>query len=158
MSQIFGKRGSQKSESKNLAYADTQRNFNPMVQQGLTGSNMIQQLLQGNPSGFNDYKRATGFDGLMEEGSRGITGNAAAASLLRSGYTGQALSNYANTMQNQYANNYLQGAQGMVSNGLNAGQLIGSTGQVSNQVTKQPKKGLLDYGLAGASLFAGGKG
>jgi hypothetical protein len=158
MSVLFGKRGSNTSTSDNRSFDQINSMFSPMATQGQQGMDSMRALLGGDSRGFDAYKAATGFNPMVEEGSRGITGNAAAAGLLRSGSTGQSLQNYGNMMQNQYAENYLRGQQGLANTGLQAGQLIAGAGQRSRQESKAPKKGLLQYGLSGASLLAGGRG
>jgi hypothetical protein len=100
----------------------------------------LSKLLSGDASGFNSYKDATGFNQLLQEGSRGITGNAAAGGLLRSGGTGKALVNYGNTMQNQYAGNYMQQLLGLSGLGLNAGQLIAGAGDVREAKSSSKEK------------------
>lgn len=158
MGALFGKRAKSTSTTENVNNQYIKDTFSPLTGYAGTGAEMLASLLSGNASGFNAYKDATGFNDLIQEGSRGITGNAAAGGLLRSGGTGKAIANYGNMMQNQYADQYLNRALNLSGLGFNAGQLIAGTGQRNEQVSKGPKKGLLDYGLAGASLIAGGKG
>jgi len=156
MGALFGKRAKQTSSSENKAYDFIKGAYSPLTQYAGSGAEMLAGLLSGDASGFNAYKDATGFDQLIQEGSRGITGNAAAGGLLRSGGTGKALANYGNMMQNQYADQYLNRALNLAGLGMNAGQLIAGAGQTSTSTSKGGKPGLLDYGLAGASLIAGG--
>lgn len=161
MSKIFG--GSKQkstSSSSNQAYDYIKNTFSPLTSYAGTGAEGISRLLGGDSSGFDAYKKATGFDGLIQEGSRGITGNAAAGGLLRSGGTGKALVNYGNTMQNQYADNYLQRLLGLSGLGMNAGQLISGAGNVSNSTqTSKSKPGLggLIGGIA-SGVATGGMG
>lgn len=158
MGALFGKRAKSTSSSENVNNQYIKDQFGGLTGYAGTGAEMLSGLLSGDASGFNAYKDATGFDQLIQEGSRGITGNAAAGGLLRSGGTGKAIANYGNMMQNQYADQYLNRALNLSGIGMNAGQLIAGTGQTSQSTQKGPKKGLLDYGLAGAGLIAGGKG
>lgn len=158
MGALFGKRAKSTSSSENKAYDYIKSTYSPLTGYAGTGAEMLSGLLSGDASGFNAYKDATGFNQLIQEGSRGITGNAAAGGLLRSGGTGKALANYGNMMQNQYADQYLNRALNLSGLGFNAGQLIAGAGQTSQSTSKGAKPGLLDYGLAGASLIAGGKG
>lgn len=158
MGALFGKRAKQTSSSENVNNQYIKDTFSPLTGYAGSGAEMLAGLLSGDASGFNAYKDATGFDQLIQEGSRGITGNAAAGGLLRSGGTGKAIANYGNMMQNQYADQYLTRALNLAGLGMNAGQLIASTGQTAQSTSKGAKPGLLDYGMAGASLVAGGKG
>jgi hypothetical protein len=114
-------------------------------------------LLGGDTSGFQSYKDATGFDFMTEQGSRGITGNAAARGLLRSGATGKALANYGNQMQNQYAQNYINQLLGLGQLGLGAGGLLAQAGQTSTSTSKSRSKPGLG-GLIGGGLSLIGAG
>src|SRR3546814_16023447 len=105
MSSVFG--GSkQKSSSSNRAFDSINKSFSPLFSQATDSANEIGSFLGGDTSGFNLFKKATGFDAASETGSRGITGNAAAGGLLRSGSTSKALQAFVNEMQNPYANDY----------------------------------------------------
>jgi len=103
---IFGGSKS-KQESKNLAYPGLVQEFGGIQDEATTGANALAALLRGDTSGFDTFKKSTGFDALLQDGSRGITGNAAANGLLRSGSSGKALVNYGNMMQNKYAGDYM---------------------------------------------------
>lgn len=140
MGAIFGKKKSTQ-ESGNKAFDYIKSTFSPLTGYAGTGAEGISRLLSGDASGFNAFKDATGFNQLVQEGSRGITGNAAAGGLLRSGGTGKALVNYGNQMQNQYAGDYLNQLLGLSGIGMNAGQLISGAGQYSQGKSKE-KPGL----------------
>lgn len=130
MGGIFG--GSKSSSTtSNKAYDYLKGQFGPVTGYAGQGASAISKFLGGDSSGFNLFKRATGFDAASEVGSRGITGNAAAAGMLRSGGTSKALQAFGNQMQNQYAGNYLQQLLGLSGLGMNAGQLIGNAGQTT---------------------------
>lgn len=135
MSSIFGGSKS-KSTSSNRAYDSLNQSFSPLFGLASQGANSLSALLGGDSSGFDAYKKATGFDAITEAGSRGITGNAAARGLLRSGSTGKALQGYGNMMQNQYANSYMDRLLGQAGLGFQAGGLVGGAGQVSQQTSK----------------------
>lgn len=158
MSAIFGGAKKQSTErSENRAFDSVNQAFSPLFGLAGSASDQIGALLGGDASGFNAYKDATGFDFLTEEGSRGITGNAAASGLLRSGSTGKALANYGNQMQNQYASQYMNQLLGLGNMGLQAGSLVTSAGQVSEaQSSGREKPGL--GGLVGAGLARMGAG
>lgn len=154
MSSIFGGSKS-RSKSSNRAFDSINQSFSPLFGQATGAADKISALLGGDASGFNAYKDATGFDFLTEEGSRGITGNAAARGLLRSGSTGKAIANYGNQMQNQYASQYLNQLLGLGNMGLAAGGLVTQAGQTSESSGKN-KPGL--GGLIGAGLSLAGAG
>jgi hypothetical protein len=131
MGGIFGKRG--RSESKNVnndllksAYGDAM---------GATGSsiNSLQALLGGDASGFRKFTDAIDLSGQAEYGSRGITGNAAARGLLRSGSTGKALVGYEQMLENQASDQYMNRLLGVGELGLGAGQIVSQAGQQSRQ-------------------------
>lgn len=158
MSAVFGgKKATSKQESGNKSYDYIKETFSPLTEYAGTGAEGLAKLLSGDASGFNAYKGATGFDQLIQDGSRGITGNAAAGGLLRSGGTGKSLANYGNMMQNQYADNYMQRLLGLSGIGTNAGQLITSAGQYSTGSSKSKEKpGLGKFiGMAASGGAAG---
>lgn len=128
MSKIFG--GS-KSKSGNKAYKQINQAFSPLFGHAQTGASALSGLLSGDASGLNAYKKATGFDDLLSYGLRGVTGSAAANSLLRSGSTQRGLLDYANMLQNQNIGQYTGLASGLGQMGLQAGQLVGQAGQFS---------------------------
>ena len=156
MGKIFG--GSKQkstSTSSNKAYDQQNQTFSPVT--NLTGSsaNAMSALLNGDTSGFNAFKDATGFNALTEQGSRGITGNAAAGGLLRSGGTGKALQNYGQAMNSQFADNYFSKLLSQAQLGLGAGNLIAGAGQTSNSTSSSKSKPGLGGLLGGAgSLIA----
>ena len=157
MGSLFGSKQKSVSNTYNKAYDDISTSFSPLFGLAGTGANALQSLLGGDSSGFNAFKGATGFDQLLQTGSRGITGNAAARGLLRSGSSGKALMDYGNSMQNQYAQQYINNLLGLSGIGMNAGQLVAGAGQTSSsKSTSKDKSGLgrfLGGGLAG---IAGG--
>jgi len=144
MSSIFGGSKSKSTqESYNQAYPFIQQTFAPAASQAVTGSNALAQLLGGDPTGFNAYKQATGYDAALEQGSRGITANAAAGGLLRSGGTARALQAFGDQMQQQYAGNYLDRLAQQVQLGTQIGSLIAGAGQRSTgQSSSNSKNGM----------------
>jgi len=124
-----GSKSKQESGNKNMGMINNA--FGGLMGQATEGANGLAALLGGDSSGFNKYKDATGFDFMSEQGSRGITGNAAARGLLRSGSTGKALMNYGNAMQDQYAGNYMDRLLGQAGLGMQAGGLVAGAGQYS---------------------------
>jgi hypothetical protein len=152
--------GGKKSSTSNKSYNELNSAFSPITSQAGTGADALSALLGGDATGFNNYKAATGFDGAAEAGSRGITGNAAASGLLRSGSTGKALEAYGTGLQNQYAQSYLGNLFNQANLGLDAGKVISGAGQTS---TSSEKPGLFNAGSAlgkggGLGAFLGGLG
>jgi hypothetical protein len=131
MQGVFGGSKSKQS-SDNRAYNDIVQNFGGLQEGATTGAGALKALLAGDTSGFDQFKKSTGFDFMGEQGSRGITGNAAAGGLLRSGSSGKALMNYGNQMNNQYANNYMDRLGQQADMGFKAGNLISGTGNRSS--------------------------
>lgn len=155
MGGIFGSKPKSKSSSYNQAFGQISDTFTPVTQFAGTGANALQALLTGDTSGFNKFKQATGFDAAAEEGSRGVTGNAAARGLLRSGATGKALQNYGQNLQNQFAGNYMDRLAQLAGLGMQAGGLITGAGAVSNSSSKGGGKSGLGNALGmGASILA----
>lgn len=136
MSGIFGGKKS-KSVSDNKAYDSINQNFGGLQGMAGTGANALQSLLSGDASGFNKYKDATGFDFAADQGSRGITGNAAAGGLLRSGSTGKSLVSFGNNLQQQFAGNYMDRLMGQADMGFKAGGLLSQAGQQTKQSSRE---------------------
>lgn len=127
MGGIFGKRG--KSSSQNVNNELLKSTFGGAM--GATGNsvNALQALLGGDASGFRKFTDAIDLSGQAEYGSRGITGNAAARGLLRSGSTGRALVDYEQMLENQASNQYMQNLVNTGQLGLGAGQIVAGAGQ-----------------------------
>lgn len=145
MSNFLGGNSKQSSTStsSNQAYPFLQSALGSNV--GSVGSSMgaIQALLSGDTSGLDAFKNATGFNAQTKAGSQGITGNAAASGLLRSGSTGKALANYGNQMNSQATQNYLGQLGSLAGLGLQSAGLIGQAGQTSSSTgTTKSKSGL----------------
>lgn len=156
MGSIFGgSKSKQTASSSNQAFNQLNDTFKPMTAQAGTGANALAALLGGDSSGFNAFKNATGFDAMAEQGSRGITGNAAAGGMLRSGSTAKGLQAFGTGLQNQYANSYMDKLLAQSGLGLQAGQLISGAGNVSNSTgTSSKKDGLGGFLGAAASGIA----
>ena len=117
------------------------------------GCKGLSSLLGGDASGLNMFKKMTGFNAAAEEGSRGITGNAAASGLLQSGSTGKALQRYGNEISNQYANNYMDRLLAQAGLGLQAGNVLsGGAGQTSSLLARVKEQGT-DGGFLGSSYW-----
>lgn len=131
----------QQSSSSNRAYEGLNTAFSPLFANAAAGSNAISALFSGDTSGFDTFKRNTGFNAAAEQGSRGITGNAAASGMLRSGSTARALQGYGTQLQNQYYNNYLDRLFQQANLGFQAGNLVSGAGNVSSSSGTSTSKG-----------------
>jgi len=150
MQSVFGGKRS-KQESKNLAYPDLKQDFGGLQSNATTGANSLNALLSGDTTGFDQFKKSTGYDFMSEQGSRGITGNAAARGLLRSGSSGRALMNYGNQMNNQYAKDYMDRLGSQAEMGFKAGGLISGAGNYTKG-TSSEKPDITKYiGMIAAS-------
>lgn len=146
MSSIFG--GSkQKSTSSNQAYGTLSNALSPVVNTVGSGVNALLGLLGlgGDSSsaaqGLEGYKNSAGYQNAIEGGSRAITGNKAAAGLLRSGSTGKALTQFGEETAQKYYNDYIQNIINTAGLGLNAGSVLASAGNQSKSTSKS-KNGL----------------
>jgi hypothetical protein len=139
MSGLFGKKSKERSTNVNRGMINDA--FGGVM--GATGDsvNALQALLGGDATGFRRFTDAIDLSGQAEYGSRGITGNAAARGLLRSGSTGRALVDYEQMLENQAANQYMQSLLGVGQLGLGAGGLVADVGRESRGKAKD-KSGL----------------
>jgi hypothetical protein len=158
MSSIFGgsKQKSQ-STSNNQAYgaiSDYAGGLLPYAQQGASG---LSSLLGGNTAGLDAFKNAMGYDFTAEQGSRGVTGNAAAAGLLRSGSTQKGLARYATGLNNQFADTYMDQLMKLAGVGQNAANTLAGAGQQSSTTSSgKSKEGMAKTIGAAASFAAAG--
>lgn len=160
---LFGKRASSTSESGNTAYPFLQQQFGGLTGAAGQGGNALAALLGvgGDPAAadaaFKNYRDSSGFDFLLDTGSRAITGSQAAKGLLKSGSTLKRLEQYGQDLASTKFDNYLARLMGLSGLGLQAGQLLGGAGQYSKGISKGPSEGLagpLGSLLSSASAFA----
>jgi len=143
--------GGSSASSGNQAYDLIKGAYSPAMRYTTDAGSAVSRFLGGDTSGFDAYKDATGFDWGAEQGSRGITGNAAARGLLNSGSTQKALVRYGNDYQNQFAKDYISQYLGLGQLGLGAGNLITNAGQVSSSSSDS---GGLGKAIGAALMFA----
>lgn len=153
MGSLFGKTSSEKSNTTNVNRDMINSTFGGVA--GSTGEsvNALQALLGGDASGFRAYTDAIDLSQQAEYGSRGITGNAAARGLLRSGSTGRALVDYEQMLENQTAGQYMQQLLGVGQMGLGAGNLLVEAGREANSSGKSKDKSGLGKGLGKAAAL-----
>lgn len=77
---------------------------------------------------FDRFQDSTGFDFMMDQGSRAITGNQASRGLLQSGSTLKALNNYGQKTGAAYFQNYLANLGALSQSGQQAGNAIANAG------------------------------
>lgn len=100
---------------------------------GATGTQGAEnQLLtsdQSNSPAFQNYLNSTGYNFQMDQGTRALTGSAAAKGLLDSGATAKAVTGYGQNLGSSYFNNYLTQLGGLNNQQqatANAGQAAAS--------------------------------
>lgn len=77
---------------------------------------------------FQNYLNSTDYNFQMDQGTRAITGSAAAKGLLNSGATAKALTQFGQGLAGNYFGNYINSLSGLTGQGLQAGGLIGQAG------------------------------
>lgn len=129
---------SSSSVSGNHAYDFLQNALGGSVGTGTNAMSSMAALLGqgGDPAAaqgaFNNYLGSTGYNFMMDQGSKAITGNKAASGLLKSGSTLKALTGFGQNLGSQYFNNYLTQLQGLVGNGMQAANTISGAGNYAN--------------------------
>lgn len=121
------------NESYNQAYPWLQETYSPAVQSGLHAQDFISALLglNGNPAAndaFDQYKDSSGYDFIMDSGTKAIDNNAASHGMFNSGATAKELTKFGQGTASQFYNNYLDRLLGLSNQGLQAGGLISSAG------------------------------
>lgn len=108
----------------------------PVVNNGVAANTASANLLglngaagsaQSGPA-FQNYLNSTGYGFQMDQGTRAITGSAAARGLLNSGATAKALTSYGQGLAGSSFQNYLGNLNAQTSSGLTASGQIGSAG------------------------------
>lgn len=133
---------SQSSNSSNQAFPFLQSALGGQVGQVGASTSALSSLLGGDSGGLNAFQNATGFDAQAEQGSRGVTGNAAASGLLRSGSTAKGLQSYGQNLQNQSAQSYIQNLLGLGQLGLGSAGVLAGAGTTSSSQGKGSSKGI----------------
>jgi hypothetical protein len=151
-----------KSSSSNINNDLIKSTYSPQMQAGTGATNFLAQLLGVSPggvsstadkigtaangiaegggaqAGYQNYLQQAGFAPAMREMSRGVTGQGAAAGLLRSGATAKALQSRGTELNQSFFNNYLQQLAGLSGLGLQGGGLVANTGQQSTSKGGSP--------------------
>ena len=115
-----------------------------------TGNNAFQSIAallgQGGDAGaakagLDNYLGSTGYNFMMDQGSKAITGNKAASGLLNSGSTLKALNTYGQNTGSQYFQNYLNQLGSLFQGGQNSAGLISGAGGFSNSQSTSSSTG-----------------
>ena len=144
--------GGSTSKSSNKAYNTINQQFSPLLGYAQEGASGLASLLGGDATGLNRYMDVMGFDPMAETLSRGITGNAAAAGLLRSGSTATRLMNKGQELKSMFGNSYIQNLLGLSNLGVNAGQHLVGAGNQSSSSQSPGIGGLLGQVAGGIGI------
>lgn len=148
---LDGRTGQQSSSSSSLsnnqAYPMLSGALQPQVNNATNSSNQMSSLLGLNGagaqnSGFDNWRNSTGYQFGMDQGTKAITGSAAAKGLLNSGSTAKALNTYGQGYADQQFGNYFQQLLGLDNMGNNAAGVIENAGQ---QSTSKSNSSGVDY-------------
>lgn len=153
---LFGG-GKSKSSSGNKFADWAMQNLGGNVGTGNSAFQQIAALLgvggtgganqQAADSAYQNFLKSSGFQNMLDTGSKAITGNAAAKGLLNSGSTLKRLTQFGQDLGQQSFSNYLNQLGSLFTGGLqSAGQVINS-GQVSSG--SQSSQGGIIPGLFG---------
>jgi len=142
MGKIFGGSKS-KSHTENQAYGDLSNAFGNSLDYTNQGGNLIASLLGvgGDTSGFDNFLNSSGYQFVLDSGSKALRGSRAATGGLRSGMTDKALINYGQEVGKSYLKDYMGNALNLANLGLGAGGVLAQAGGVSDSTSKQ-KNGL----------------
>lgn len=135
---LFGG-SSNKSSSSNNAYSFLKDTLGGNVSQGANAMSAIGNFLGlggegGNAqagAGLDNWLSSTGGKFMLDQGSKAITGNAAAKGLLNSGATAKALTGYGQNLAATQSQNYLGNLAQLAQLGLGSAGTIAGAGGVS---------------------------
>lgn len=127
----------QTSNSFNQAYPFLQGALGDQVGNVGKGTSAIASLLglggnEDQTAAFNQFKDSSGYNFILDEGVRGITGSNAARGLLGSGSTLKGISQYSSNLANGFLNSYLSNLLGLSNTGIQAAQVLSTAGNTAN--------------------------
>ena len=137
MSSIFGgSQQQQQSSSSNQAYPYLQGALSGNISNGGNAGNQLANLLglngvQGQNTGFNNWKDSTGYQFGLNQGVGSIVGNAATNGLLNSGATAKAVDTYGQNYANTQYGNYTGMLQNLLGTGVSSAGVLSSAGNTS---------------------------
>lgn len=138
------------STSQNQAFAPLMQSFGGQTDYANQGNSAIAALLNGDASGLNAYRDATGYNAESLKAGRGVTAGGAAAGLLNSGSLGQQYARTQAGVDSNSTNDYLTKLFGLADQGYKAGNLLSGAGGLSNSQSTgsssaYEKKGMGDF-------------
>lgn len=140
---LFGG-GKERSSSDNQAYPFLQQQLGGNIGLGNNAMGVMASLLGiGDPAAgqrsLNNFLDSTGFNFLLDTGSKAITGNNAAKGLMRSGATGQRLQQFGQDLAMTKTNELMQNLTNLGQFGLGSANTIAGAGQRSQ--TRSSRQG-----------------
>lgn len=126
----------QKQSSENRAFGPISQAFTPALGYTTQGGNALAALLGLTGGGDQaaaaaNFRNTPGYQFQLQEGSKAITGNAAARGLLNSGSTAKALQKYGQGLADSTYQQYIQNLLGLGGLGTQAGSVLASSGSTS---------------------------
>lgn len=159
MSFLTGK--APKSTSENVAYPWLKDMFGGMAGTGNAANEMMAGALGvgGDPDAaagsYKNFLNSTGYNTIVDEAMRGVTGSAGARGIRLSGPTAKALQDRASGIGKQFFTNWLGNLGDLAGRGLQAGGMIGSAGQRSTSTGGTPGLGgMIGQGLGMIPMFS----
>lgn len=133
-------------DSYNRAYDPVNTAFSPLLGYAQQGAQGLTDFLGGNTTGFDNYKRGTGFDFLLGRGLDGVNAAQAGRRMFNSGATAKGLQEFGSNLSNTYADNYMQRLLSLAGIGTSAASALTGAGSVSkgqSTSTSKTSPGLL---------------
>lgn len=134
---LFGG-SSSKSSSGNTAFNQLNTALSPSIGLGTSAMGGFADMLGigGGGTGaqdaaFQNYLKSTGFEHMINTGSKAITGNAASRGMLQSGSTLKALDDYGQQKGLESTTNYMGMLSELAKLGLSSAQIVSGAGQFS---------------------------
>ena len=132
-----GSKQKSESSSSNRAFDLMQSTYAPQMSTGTRSNDLVASLLGvgGDPAAgaaaLDNWNKSTGYDFLMDSGSRAITGNMASKGLLNSGATAKALTTFGQNLASTQFSGYLDKLLGLSEQGMKGGALVSGAGGTS---------------------------
>jgi hypothetical protein len=150
-----------KSTSENVAFPWLKEMFGGMAGTGNAANEMSAAALGigGDPDAasgaYKNFLNSTGYNTVVDEAMRGVTGSAGAKGIRLSGATAKALQDRASGLGQRYFENWLGQLGNVAGRGLQAGGLIGGAGQRSTSTGGTPGLGgMIGQGLGMIPMFS----
>lgn len=152
MSAIFGgskskQQSTSTSSSSNQAYAPISGAYLPEATNAFqSGARALQAGLTG---GYGAYKANTGLDFWENLGLKKTAGRFSGRGLFNSGATLKALAEYSNNIKTANYNDYLQQQAALANLGIQGGNLVSGTGNVSSSSSQSTGNSNSSNGMGG---------